>query len=197
MESIYNFPGLIEDFKPEPLPLEWDPLTTASCNFHIYCYNYSSSKIITNCITNLLQIMAAQTSSNHWWLLLFISQNYYKLHYKFTTNYGSSNFLQSLVVITNTEQRMKRGIGHIYWRNPWRKTSFLCSEIAVTLITNYGRFLKLSQTTLKIIANYGRYCKLRHFYKLRRNRVIFWSDATDASSHDDDDLNGFLVRYCW
>ena len=76
------------------------------------------------------------------------------------------------------------------------KLHFLCSEIAVTLITNYGRFLKLSQTTLKIIANYGRYCKLRHFYKLRRNRVIFWSDATDASSNDDDDLNGFLVRYC-
>ena len=167
MESIYNFPGLIEDFKPEPLPLEWDPLTTASCDFHIYCYNYSSSKIITNCITNLLQIMAAQTSSNHWWLL------------------QTQNREWKGELVTFTEEILDG------------KLHFLCSEIAVTLITNYGRFLKLSQTTLKIIANYGRYCKLRHFYKLRRNRVIFWSDATDASSSDDDDLNGFLVRYCW
>ena len=155
MESIYNFPGLIEDFKPEPLPLEWDPLTTASCDFHIYCYNYSSSKIITNCITNLLQIMAAQTSSNHWWLLLFISQNYYKLHYKFTTNYGSSNFLQSLVVITNTEQRMKRGIGHIYWRNPWWKTSFFVQW-------NCGNSYYKLRPFFKIITNYFKnYCKLR------------------------------------
>ena len=93
--------------------------------------------------------MTAQTSSNHWWLL----QTQHK-EWK-----GD--------LVTFTEEILDG------------KLHFLCSEIALTVITDYARFLKLLQITFKNIANYGRYCKLRHYYKLRRNRVIFWSDATE------------------
>ena len=43
----YNFPGLIEDSNPELLLSESESLTTASCVFHIYNYNYSSSNSVS------------------------------------------------------------------------------------------------------------------------------------------------------
>lgn len=126
---IYNLPGLIQDSKPDPLPLKSGSITTVSCTFHIYSHNYSSSNIIFQ--TTEHKIIKPW---KHCMILLQIeSKCYYKLrpkilqfHQKFITIYGTTNLPKLLMVITNFQN---------YYRLD-QKLWQITASITISVITN-------------------------------------------------------------
>ena len=122
---IYNSPGLIEDFNLELLPVEPESLTTVSCAFYIYSYNYLSFKIIsqpyknisffifitkhvkillhsiTALLRKLLNTVVKRLYKLRHLYKLTATKDSYKLNKKFITKYGSWYFAKLLMIATN------------------------------------------------------------------------------------------------